>query len=498
MGNYFHDMLSEAELKQLEYIPTIPQFVQWIEAKYSDRPAISNMEVTYTYSQMCERIARRRKFLYDLNLSKGAKVAIFERNSIDAVEMFLAVMSAGYVAINLPSALQQPQLVGSCMKFDVEALFVRDEFAPMAQAVTSCKVYPSNSMAAETAPVTEVKPEDPCSIFFTGGTTGAPKGVVLPHRALTRGGLNGCFQPGGVIEPQHRYILLLPLSHVFGAVRGMMSVLYTGGLNFMAEDMKATIGKIPQIRPTCLVLVPGLCEILAGLVKMYGVQFLGGQLKTVISGAANVPPRLIKAFGEFGISLFAGYGMTEGANLTSGNADIVNRPTSVGKIYPGQEVKIVDGEIWFRGDNVFLGYYKDPENTKATLTEDGWVKTGDLGRFDEEGFLYIVGRIKNLIILSNGENISPESIEAPFYKDAHVRDCLAKEDNVNGQSVISIEILPNMPYFPGKSFEEVEAYMKDLVAKVNETLPSMARIAKVVVRKEDFKRTGSLKVSRNQ
>ncbi|MCF0177019.1 MAG: AMP-binding protein, partial [Bacteroidales bacterium] len=207
-----------------------------------------------------------------------------------------------------------------------------------------------------------------------------------------------------------------------------------------------------------------------------------------------VPPRIAVEFEKLGISLYPGYGMTEGGNLTSANIDVKTKPESVGKIYPGQETKVVDGELWFRGDNTFLGYYKDPENTKATLTEDGWVKTGDLVRFDEEGYLYIVGRIKNLIILSNGENISPEVVEDRFYKYPTVKDCLVKEED----GAISIEILPVMQAFDGKSWEEIEAYFRDLVAKVNADSPSVQRISKIKVRQEDFKRTGSMKVARNQ
>ena len=291
---------------------------------------------------------------------------------------------------------------------------------------------------------------------------------------------------------------MLPLSHVFGLIRGTLSVLFEGGAWYAAANTKETIGKFPMIKPTCLVAVPGICEILLGLVKMYGKPFLGGNLKFIISGAANVPPKLIAEFDELGISLFAGYGMTEGANLTTGNIDVKERPTSVGKAYPEQELKVVDGELWFRGDNVFLGYYGEPEKTAETLTEDGWIKTGDLVRFDEDGYMYIVGRIKNLIILSNGENVSPESIEEPFYKDNKLRDCLVKEDEQDGKAVIAIEILPRMEEFANTPWEEVEAYFRDLVGKVNAELPSTHQISKITVRKEDFKRTGALKVSRNQ
>ena len=134
--------------------------------------------------------------------------------------------------------------------------------------------------------------------------------------------------------------------------------------------------------------------------------------------------------------------------------------------------------------------------TAATVTPDGWLKTGDLGRFDEDGYLYIVGRIKNLIVLPSGENISPESIEEPFYKCPALRDCLVKEVQDDGKPVLAVEILPRAEAFEGKTPEEVEAFFKQLAEQVNATLPSTHRVSKVIVRKEDFKRTGSLKVSR--
>ncbi len=348
-------------------------------------------------------------------------------------------------------------------------------------------------MADEKAPAAFVDKEDPAAIFFTGGTTGAPKGAVLPHRALMRGAFNGVYAPGPQLANQ-RVVCFLPLSHVFGLIASTLSIFYKGGLWYSAEDMKATIGKLPVIRPTCLVLVPGLCEVLLGLAKMYGPQFLGGSLKFIIAGAACVAPSLMEEFDKLGVAIHAGYGMTEGANLTSANAFALSRPTSVGKIYPEQETKIVDGELWFRGDNVFLGYFGDPEQTAATLTEDGWLKTGDLVRFDEDGFMYIVGRIKNLIILSNGENVSPEALEEPFYMYPTVKDVLVKEVD----SSISIDILPRMEAFGDKPFEEIEAYFQGVVDEVNSKVPSTHRIAVVNVRREDFKRTGSLKVSRTE
>ena len=495
MSNYFYNMIPKEELERMPYMPTLGEFVEWMGKTYADMPALSNQTDTITYKEFCDRIARRRAFIEGLGLPKGAHIAVWDRNSQDAIELFFAITSAGYVVMNFPPTLPEMAAVGSCMKFDIAAIFVREEFMPLTTKMQGVKVVPASSIAEEKAPVTIVDKDQPAAIFFTGGTTGSPKGAVLSHRAFMRGGYNAIFKPGKVIGV-HRYIALLPLSHVFGAIAGMTGCFYTGGLLFTCEDMKATIGKLPVIKPTLLVIVPGICDILAGLVKMYGPQFLGGNLKMIISGAANVPPRLVDIFTKLGVEFCFGYGLTETANLTSANANAVEKPTSIGKIYPGQETKVVDGELWVKGDNLFSGYYKDPEKTAEALTPDGWLRTGDLVHFDDEGFLYITGRIKNLIILSNGENVSPESLEEPFYADPCVRDAMVKEDSLNGHQVIAVEILPFMPAFDGKPWEEVEAYMNNLVKKINATLPTTHQIIKVTVRTEDFKRTGSMKVSR--
>ena len=496
MNNYFSNMVAAEDMRRLSYIPTVPEFVEWIGREFADLPALSDLAHTLTYGEMCERIARRRAFIEGLGLQKGAHIAVLDRNSQDAIELFLAITSAGYVAMMFPTSLPEMAIIGCCMKFDIAALFVRDEFAPLCTKLQGVKVVPASSIADTPAPVAVVDKEQPAAIFFTGGTTGAPKGAILSHRALMRGSFNAVYKPGKVIGV-HRYIALLPFSHVFGLIAGTMGCFYTGNLMHTCEDMKATIGKLPAIKPTILIIVPGICDILAGLCKMYGPQFLGGQLRMIISGAANVPPRLVSIFSKMGVEFCFGYGLTEGANLTSANADALTKPTSIGKVYPEQEFRIVDGELWLKGDNIFSGYYKDPENTKAAFSEDGWLRTGDLVRVDEEGFLYIVGRIKNLIILANGENVSPESLEEPFYADACVRDAMVHEVEMNGERVIGIEILPQMPAFDGKSWEEVEAYMNALVEKINAKLPTTHRIVKVTVRKEDFKRTGSMKVARN-
>lgn len=497
MNDYFFRMLPKKELDMLPYIPTVSRFIDWIQQQYTNMPAVSHDGQTFSYAEFCSRIARRRAYIESLGLPKGAHIAILDRNSLDAMELFLAITSADYVAMNLPTSLSESAIMGSCRKFDIAALFVRDEFAPSCVGLKGVKVLPTFSIAQNEVPAAEVSPDSPAAIFFTGGTTGTPKGAVLSHRALMRGSYNAIFKPGKVIGV-YRYIALLPLSHVFGLIAGMMGCFYTGNHIFTCEDMKETIGRLPQIKPSILIIVPGICDILAGLVKMYGPQFLGGELRMIISGAANVPPRLVDVFSRLGVEFCFGYGLTETANLTSANADTVLHPTSIGRIYPGQEARFVDGELQIKGDNVFSGYYNDPELTAQAFTLDGWFRTGDLCHMDQDGYLYIDGRIKNLIILPNGENVSPESLEEAFYNDPFVRDALVREDSSDGTQRIVAEVLPFMPAFEGKSWTEVEAYMSSLLVRINSTLPSTHRISRVIVRKEDFKRTGAMKVSRNQ
>lgn len=496
MENYFFKMIPEDELARLPYLPTINQLMEKMRTDYAIEPALSNREMAVTYEQLYQIVGHRRHFLDQLGLAKGAKIAVLDRNSIEAVTWFLAITTAGYVAVLLPAALPEPAVLGSIRKFDIEAIFVRDELAPVCANVTIKKFSTKETSASFSEPAM-VKKETVAAIFFTGGTTGQPKGVVLTHGNIMRGSYNGIFMPGSVIGG-HRYIAFLPFSHVFGLIRGLLSCFYTGALVYTCEDMKETVSEIPNIKPTCLVLVPGLAEMLIGLAKMRGgVGFLGGALKTIIGGAANVPPKLIADFDAFHIKLLQGYGLTESSNLVSGNANFKDKPTSVGQVYPEQEIKIVDGELWLKGDHIFQGYYHDEEATKAAF-EDGWFKTGDLARVDDEGFLYIVGRIKNLIILKNGENVSPESIEEPFYAIPFIKDCLVKEDVVNGEHVIAIEILPQMAALQGLSQEEIVKKMNEVVEKINDTLPSYSRIMKVTVRTEDFKRSGSMKILRNQ
>jgi long-chain acyl-CoA synthetase len=221
---------------------------------------------------------------------------------------------------------------------------------------------------------------------------------------------------------------------------------------------------------------------------------LGPDLKYIICGAAAVPPYLIGEYAKEGISLFPGYGLTESANLVSGNPECATKPESVGIPYPGQELILENGELWIRGKNIMTGY----AGGIPSFTEDGWFRTGDLARFDEEGFLYITGRIKEIIVLPNGENVSPAEVEAHFSALDCVQDCELYEDTSdNGARILVLEVLPRMTELGKIPEAERGAYLTGKINEVNATLPGYQRFSRLIIRDADFPRSPSMKILRH-
>ena len=284
--------------------------------------------------------------------------------------------------------------------------------------------------------------------------------------------------------------------YVFGLIRNLLTSLYTGSTIYFCLDKRTMFKEIKEVKPTILIVVPALAEIFLNLTKQFGLGFLGGNLKTIICGGASVPPYLVEEFPKFGVTLLPGYGLTETANLVSGNPEGLKKPTSVGYLYPNQEIKIVDSELWIKGDNLLDGYYNEPEENKTAFV-DGWFKTGDLVRLDEEGFLYITGRIKDIIVLSNGENVSPAYIEDKINSLDVIQDSLVPlETNEFGAEILQAEVILRPAVLGPKGITDVQGYIEELISEVNKTLFDYEQIQKVVIRTEDFPRSPSMKIIR--
>ena len=217
----------------------------------------------------------------------------------------------------------------------------------------------------------------------------------------------------------------------------------------------------------------------------------GSQFKMVISGGAYLNPEYIKLFKKYKVNIYQGYGMTENSPVISCNFVGNDKPGSVGRIMPNCEAKIVDEELWVKGTSVMQGYYKMPEETKETL-EDGWLKTGDLGCIDEDGYLFLTGRKKNLIITPNGENVSPEEIENILLENDLICEVIVRES----EGVIEAEIYPDFDYAEKKKITNFEEEMQKIVDNYNKGVPSYKRIIKIKHRDTEFEKNTTKKIKR--
>lgn len=248
--------------------------------------------------------------------------------------------------------------------------------------------------------------------------------------------------------------------------------------------------------PTLILLVPMIAETIYKQIMAaanakkeipaaaIAQAVFGGRLKGIYSGGAYLSPELIKGYNALGIPIAQGYGMTECSPRISTATLEDEFSEAVGTIVNGCEVKIVDGEITVKSPSVMQGYYKDEAATAEALTPDGWLRTGDLGYVDEKNRIFITGRKKNLIILSNGENVSPEELENKFAMVDKVKKVLVYAE----EGIITAEIFPNYDIFANASEEEIKASLNGLIKNINETLPSAKTIRRVRMRKMNLTR----------
>ena len=465
---------------------------------FRDMPALVDGQ-TYTYGQLDDMVAAFRALLGRNGVKAGDVVGMYLPNCVEFAKAYLAITTMGACAVLLPPHLDNVTVFGCSVKFGMKALVysaaLEEKLDIIKAKNPALPLIEGGQTCEQTAPGVECPPQSLCTILFTGGTTGKSKGAKLSNRAVMEGVKNGCY---GIKEVfAQRYLLVLPLTHVFGLIRNLLTSLRTGSTLFICRNNKDMFRDIAAFRPTILVLVPALAEMALNLSKQFGRNMLGQDTKTIICGAAAVAPYLVTEYDKMGIQLLPGYGLTESANLVSGNPEALRKPDSVGFIYPGIDYKIVDGELWLKGDTMMDGYVGDEENDIA-YSADGYFKTGDLVRMDGEGFLYITGRAKEIIVLATGENVSPAELESYFYAMDEVQDCLVYADNSDGREVLAIELLPRAVMVKKLGITDIESYLKEKVAQVNQKLPAFQRISKVIIRDSDFVRSPSMKIVRDQ
>ncbi len=390
----------------------------------------------------------------------------------------------------------------------------------------------------------EIDPDEMAVILFTSGTTGNPKGVMLSHRNITSNIMDVC-RICQVYESD-KTLSILPIHHTYECTLGMLLVIYRGASTAFSEGMKYITQNMKEAQNTFIIVVPRVLEMVyssilkgvekqgkqkafAALLKVNkglrraGINVsrtlfstvlnaLGGKLRVVITGAAALNPDILRAFEEFGITVLQGYGMTECTPLIAGTPGSAPKERylkagSVGTVVDSGEVKIVDqdeygiGEILFKGPNVMLGYYDMPEETARVIEPDGFMHTGDLGYADKDGWLYLTGRKKNVIVTKTGENVYPEEIEDIISGYAAIDECMVFPYHDNGEETVAIQILPVKEVVETRlgheaSEEDLDKYFTDLVKEFNQRLAPYKRIKHVFVRKQDFVRTTTRKIRR--
>ena len=480
-GNYFMDLMTPEEKALMVRLSALSELEPLCLERYADLPAVNLPERTVTYRELWKEVALLRNVLAENGIGRGEKVAVVLPNSLECIEAFLAAATGGAVAVMVQPAGPVAAKAEACAVAGCRWAFCKEDI-PGVQALPC-----SPEGRTEETPSAELKPEEPVAAFFTGGTSGTLKCAMLSNRALMTGAYNGIFSPGPSFY--QRYYGLIPFSHIFGTVRNLLSCLQSGSQIRPCADMGRIVQDLKEYRPTILILIPALAGMLLNLSKLYGPGVFGGELKQIVTGGAPQPTEIARAYIEkFGINLVSGYGLTETANLVSGSVELLRKEGSVGKLYDFQEIRFVDQEIQLRGDNIFMEYINNPEETRAAF-DDGWFRTGDLGYMDEDGYLYITGRIKNLIYFTNGEKICPEQIEAKVDRIPGVKaSMVSMKANRLGVKLLTCEVFTDPAEDRGRISREIE--------KISLGYPDYSRVRQVLFRDEDFPRTAAMKIRR--
>lgn len=374
------------------------------------------------------------------------------------------------------------------------------------------------------------------AIIYTSGTTGASKGVMLSQRNIVSNVQRTLSLV--TVGANDRMLSILPLSHTYECTLGLVLPLSVGAHVCYLDKPPTARAMLPALaafKPTAVLSVPLVIEKIfksnilpkfttsKAMRAVYSIPFMrkllhrmagkkllttfGGKLKLFCIGGAPLAPEVDKFLRDAKFPYAIGYGLTESAPLVSGAPTGATRVTSVGPVIPGTEVIIEDidpktgeGEIVTRSPSVMLGYYKDKEATEAVLSTDGWLRTGDLGHFDRDGYLYIRGRIKNMILTASGENIYPEEVESIILQSPYVLECLVYMASGKLAARVHLDSARLDQEFgvdpKGEKPEKIEALLENLRNFVNSKASSFARLHKIIQQHEPFEKTPTQKIKR--
>lgn len=503
--------------------PTIPAFLARAVRTYGDRAAL-RLPVSKegrlfiqetTYKELWELAGRLATWLYHRGVQEGDRVAILAKPSLGWAVAFVATQRLGAVAVPLDASLQVPEVRRLLAEAEVSVLFCAperySELAPLAKEIPSLKEVVAIEEAVGALSLWKVLPEEPsfkeaqpdpedlAVLMYTSGTTGDSKGVMLCHRNITAN-IEAMLKMIRV-GPEDRALTIVPWYHIYGLTASFLAPLWVGASVTYTDDYRNLISIAQKVGITIIIAVPKLYHALwrrlsenieESLVKRLLHRFfphflgrlikkklLGEQFRFFISGGAPLHPEAARGLRRLGLGVMEGYGLTETSPVLT-LSEPFDPPGTVGRPLPGVQVKIdrpdADGlgEVLVRGPNVMLGYYKNPRRTREAFTEDGWFRTGDLGRLDEQGRLYLAGRKKNMIMLESGKKVYPEEVEWEFARIPGIAEVLVYEDTSRGQPMVAAMVYPDWELLRAQGITDPEKARDFIWEKIKEAQQNLA------------------------
>ncbi len=510
---------------KLENIPTIRDLLDEAPVKHNDRTFIKFLRdgeiVEKKFSEVRrDSLAFCRKLRHDL--PEGSHVAILSKSTYEYMIAVTGVLVGNLVAVPTDpdgSAEETAAILNdahvTAVLYCNETTDLMNEIKALCPAVTYTmnigdlaavqSVFDTYGETSEFAYLSDIPMHHDtcCVIIYTSGTTGDKKGVMLSSDALVA---NLMFEPYSDIVVRADTILsVLPLHHIFCFITGYVGPLKVGNCVCLNGEMRDLFKNLLLFKPDQMRVVPMIAQALLARIravqhknpdlslKEAAAQITGGNLDLMLAGGAYLDPALARAFDEMGILLRQGYGMSEaGCKITV--PDLDSDVNSVGRLMNIVDVRIVGGEIQVDTPCLMLGYYNNPEATAEAITEDGWLRTGDIGFVDEKRQLFITGRLKNLIILSNGENVSPEGIENRLKCNKLVSEVLvfAEKDR------IVAEIYPDTEYAEQAGITDIRTALEQWTDECNRTASPNQIIARLIISDTPLEKTSTGKIKRTK
>lgn len=525
---------------------TMPDMIETAASKNADNIAFLTPRegdiFQLTYSQVLERITKLARQLKDLGIEKGDHVAILGENRPEWAISFFAVSWIGAVAIPLDARASLTDYKFIMDFSSTKALIhsgsfhkgiksISEELSSLKQLILMDDIEEITEKYSSGSEKEDIDPDDLLEILFTSGTTGDPKGVMLSHGNI----MSNVSDINRIIDYNQtdRAFSILPIHHCYECTAGLISPFSSGMSIFYARGLKPRelLEDLKTAKPTIWLNTPLLLEKLylkiekelasqkgfkKLITKALPNSIIGKKIKQnlglensrlIVSGGAALPAWISSGYGKYGIEVIQGYGLSEASPLISANPPGNSKPGSIGMIIPSVEVEIRDidsegnGEIVARGPNIMKGYYNNQAASDETLTDDGWLLTGDIGYFDEDGYLFITGRKKFVIVTKGGKNIFPEEIEEKLTKSVYIEEALVFSPN---DLDIHALIYPNMDELTNKfeslgnqlSDENIQEFIKTEVRNTNQTLQAYKKIRDFALREEEFPKTTTRKIKR--